>query len=135
MSDNLVAYSRAGDVFHYRWAARRCLKLIYPNSSLEKILIERSSEVEKAGEYVIDVSEYSTNLKGKQIIDYYQLKHTTVKEDEPFTLSDLKGTIEGFSQRHIQHRDESNSKIAKVTFTIITNRAIANSFKDNLSAI
>lgn len=135
MTTNSVSYSRAGDVFHYRWAARRCLKLIYPNSSLEKIHIEGSSETEKAGEYVIDVSEYSTNLNGDRLIDYYQLKHTTVKEGEPFTLSDLKGTIEGFSKRHIQHRDASNAKIAKVTFTIITNRKIAASFKDNLSAI
>jgi len=27
-TNNLVAYSRAGDGFHYRWAARRYLKLI-----------------------------------------------------------------------------------------------------------
>jgi DNA-binding Xre family transcriptional regulator len=135
MGNDSVAYSRAGDVFHYRWAARRCLKLIYPNSSLEKIFIEGSDEAEKAGELVIDVSEYSTNPKGKQVIDYYQLKHTTVKVDEPFTLSDLKDTIEGFSKRYILHRDAPNPKIAKVAFTIITNRKIAASFKDNLSAI
>ena len=24
---DLVGYSRAGDTFHYRWAARRCLRL------------------------------------------------------------------------------------------------------------
>ena len=60
MSNDLVAYSRAEDVFHYRWAARRCLRLIYPNSCLTAIYIEGSSETEKAGEYVIDVSEYST---------------------------------------------------------------------------
>ncbi len=135
MANNLVSYSRAGDVFHYRWAARRCLKLIHPNSSIEKIYIEGSSEIKKAGEYVIDVSEYSTDQKGKQLLEYYQLKHTTVKKDEPFNLSDLKNTIEGFAKRHIQHRDENNSKIAKVTFTILTNRKIATSFKDNLSAI
>jgi hypothetical protein len=135
MANDLVSYSRAGDVFHYRWAARRCLKLIHPNSSVEKIYIEGSQEIKKAGEYVIDVSEYSSDQKGKQLIEYYQLKHTTVKEDEPFNLSDLKDTIEGFAKRHIQHCNENNSKIAKVTFTILTNRKISTSFKDNLAAI
>lgn len=135
MANDLVSYSRAGDVFHYRWAARRCLKLIHPTSSLEKIYIEGSREIEKEGEYVIDVSEYSIDLKGNQLIEYYQLKHTTVKEDEPFNLSDLKDTIEGFAKRHIQHRDKNNSKIVNVSFTILTNRKIATSFKDNLSAI
>ncbi|GEM_PF-3349377 len=38
MSNELVAFSRAGDVFHYRWAARRCLKLIYPNTSLQSVV-------------------------------------------------------------------------------------------------
>lgn len=66
MPNDLVAYSRAGDVFHYRWAARRCLKLIYPNSSLKSIVIEVSAEDEKAGEYVIDVTEYSYIVGNKK---------------------------------------------------------------------
>lgn len=135
MANDLVSYSRAGDVFHYRWAARRCLSLIHPNSSVEKLHIEGSSEIKKAGEYVIDVSEYSIDQKGKQLIEYFQLKHTTVKKDKPFTLSDLKDTIEGFAKRHKQHRGENDSNIAKVTFTILTNRKIATSFKENLSAL
>lgn len=135
MAENLIAYSRAGDLFHYRWAARRCLKLIQPNYPLQEIYIEGSQEIEKEGEYVIDVSEYSIDFDGKQKIDYYQLKHTTVHENDPFTLSDLKDTIEGFSRRHIQHRDKLDSNISAISFTILTNRKIADSFKDNLSAI
>lgn len=55
--NKLVGYSRAGDAFHYRWAARRCLRLIYPKSQLRHIIIEGSKEFVLAGEYVIDVAD------------------------------------------------------------------------------
>ena len=135
MSNDFVAYSRAGDVFHYRWAARRCLKLIYPNSCLTEIHIEGSPETGKAGEYVIDVSEYSIEGSGKKKIDYYQLKHTTVQGDEPFTISDLKDTFTGFAARYLQHKKENNPDVSSIFFTVITNRKFADSFKANLSAI
>ena len=135
MPNDLVAYSRAGDVFHYRWAARRCLRLIKPNSALTRIYIEGSPEIEKAGEYVIDVSEYSTEDTGKKTIQYYQLKHTTVQGDEPFTISDLKDTFTGFASRYLQHTKENNEDISAISFTIITNRKFADSFKANLLAI
>lgn len=135
MPNNLVAYSRAGDVFHYRWAARRCLRLIYPNSCLTEIYIEGSPETEKAGEYVIDVSEYSSEDAGKKKIDYYQLKHTTVQGDEPFTISDLKDTFIGFAARYVQHKNENKADVYDISFIVITNRKFADSFKANLSAI
>lgn len=128
-TNKLVSYSRAGDVFHYRWAARRCLRLIQPTSNLESIIIEGSKEREKAGEYVIDVAEYY-HEGSKKRIEYYQLKHTTLKQNKPFTISELKETIEGFSKRYKQH-DKDNT-LDGVTFTIITNRKIAESFKSNI---
>jgi hypothetical protein len=109
--------------------------LVYPNSSINEIYIEGSSETEKAGEYVIDVSEYSIGEAGKKKIDYYQLKHTTVREDDPFTLSDLKSTFVGFSKRYLQHKKENDPGISGISFTVITNRRIADAFKKNLSAI
>ncbi len=135
MSNDLVAYSRAGDVFHYRWAARRCLRLIYPNTCLTGVYIEGSPETGKAGEYVIDVSEYSIEDTGKKKIDYYQLKHTTVQGDEPFTISDLKDTFIGFAARYLQHKKENKPDVSAVSFTVITNRKFADSFKANLLAI
>lgn len=135
MIDNLVAYSRAGDLFHYRWAARRCLELIRPNSLLQKIVIEGSSEKKKAGEYVIDVSEYYVTPNDDKMICYYQLKHTTIRKDKPFTLSDFQKTFSGFAQRFIQHKNENASDIASISFTIITNRKVAESFKQNIKAI
>lgn len=138
MENELVKYSRAGDVFHYRWAARRCLRLIYPKTLLQQVVIEGSKEPKLAGEYVIDVTEYSDSAdSGLQEISYYQLKHTTVRKDQPFKLSDLKDTIIGFAQRFtefIQKTDETrNSSI--VTFSIITNRGVAKSFKRNIDTV
>ncbi|OCA71936.1 hypothetical protein BBI01_07200 [Chryseobacterium artocarpi] len=131
MSNELVAYSRAGDIFHYRWAARRCLSLIYPISSLKSVIIEGSNEDGKQGEYVIDVSEYYDTTEGETIIKYYQLKHTTQQKDNPFVISDLKETIEGFAKRFSQHLQEP--KVPIYSFHIVTNRPIEASFKKNIS--
>ncbi len=132
-TNKLVSYSRAGDVFHYRWAARRCLRLIQPTSNLEMVVIEGSKESKMAGEYVIDVSEYYNDTDFEKRIEYYQLKHTTVQQDKPFTISKLKDTIVGFSKRYQQHAKEKS--LDGIVFTIITNRKIAETFKQNLDAI
>lgn len=128
-ANELVSYSRAGDIFHYRWAARRCLRLLQSSSRLESVTIEGSKEREKAGEYVIDVAEYY-QLGEKKRIEYFQLKHTTVQQNKPFTLSGLRGAIEGFSSRYQQH--SKNKSLNGVAFTIITNRKIDDSFKKNV---
>ena len=133
MANNLVAYSRAGDVFHYRWAARRCLGLVYPNATLRTIVIEGSIENIKEGEYVIDVAEYSEDADKAKQINYYQLKHTTVQKESPFVISDLKDTFVGFSKRFSQHFVETDSP--SFLFTIVTNRPIENSFKQNIQSL
>ncbi len=130
-NNNHVAYSRAGDVFHYRWAARRCLQLVYPHATVKKIVIEGSDDTTKEGEYVIDVTEYSEKFN-EQKIDYYQLKHSTVQIDSPFTLSNLQKTITGFARRYAEGKDKGASVI---NFTVITNRKIADSFKNGIKAI
>lgn len=134
MSNEFVRYSRAGDVFHYRWAARRCLALVHPKSELSQIVIEGSDpdQQQSEGEYVIDVSEYYQQSESKKV-KYYQLKHTTVKLDSPFMLSDLKDTIVGFAKRfreHMQHNDAS-----ELSFIVVTNRPVDAEFKSNLSNI
>lgn len=132
IANDLVGYSRAGDAFHYRWAARRCLHLVYPNSALQNIIIEGSREQEKAGEYVIDVSEYSLGSDGGQIIEYYQLKHTTVRGEKPMLLSDLQKTIEGFADRFRQHEKSKDRNTVSITFNIVTNRKVHQSVKDSI---
>ncbi len=136
--NELVGYSRAGDIFHYRWAARRCLRLIYPKSQLRHIVIEGSKESVLAGEYVIDVTEYSdSGRNGIQEITYYQLKHTTVRKQQPFNLSDLKDTISGFADRYRSFFNQNNATrdSSIITFAIVTNRVIADNFKQEVDAI
>lgn len=138
MENELVRYSRAGDIFHYRWAARRCLRLVHPKTSVKEIRIEGSKENQKAGEYVIDVAEYSeSDIDDSENIFYYQLKHTTVRKDEPFNLSDLKDTIAGFAQRYMVHLEENEFKtpVPNISFTIVTNRPVNENFKKNIFKI
>jgi hypothetical protein len=137
VENELVRYSRAGDIFHYRWAARRCLRLISPKSLLRHIVIEGSSENSLAGEYVIDVAEYSDSFNERgQDVAYYQLKHTTVRKQIPFNLSELRGTFEGFAARYLEHQNKrETSPVDVITFTIVTNRAINNNLKNTINKL
>ncbi|MEO6671278.1 MAG: hypothetical protein ABIN36_17480 [Ferruginibacter sp.] len=132
MNNKLVSYSRAGDVFHYRWAARRCLRLLYPNSVLENIVIEGSNEKRKAGEYVIDVSEYSNIEDNHKSIEYYQLKHTTMLVHKTMKLADMKQTLVGFANRFRQHEREKSKDSVSISFSLITNRKVDDFVKDQL---
>lgn len=91
-----------------------------------------------AGEYVIDVTEYSNSPDtATQQIAYYQLKHTTVRTNDPFNLSDLKNTIEGFATRYSDHfcKNEASDNLPVVTFIIVTNRPINQNLKQNFATI
>jgi hypothetical protein len=127
ISNDKVRYSRAGDAFHYRWAARRCLKMLYPLSTIKSIVIEGSKERKMAGEYIIDIAEYYTCDDESEAVNYYQLKHTTVNKDLPFNLSDLKDTIIGFADRYKEHISKNQYNIAN--YYVVTNRIISNVFK------
>lgn len=138
MENELVRYSRAGDVFHYRWAARRCLRMLHPKSPIKHIVIEGSKENIVAGEYVIDVAEYAENVEEScEDITYFQLKHSTQRVNEPFNLSGLKDTIEGFAKRFsaLFNADSKAHQRKSVKFSIITNRQIADAFKSGIFAI
>ncbi|MBL8078945.1 MAG: hypothetical protein JNM55_13350 [Anaerolineales bacterium] len=138
IENDLVSYSRAGDAFHYRWAARRCLQLVYPKSTLQHVVIEGSKESKLAGEYAIDVSEYSKLADSDlQEIAYYQLKHTTKRTDQPFNLSDLRDTIIDFAKRYVEQSKTAGSVSPKsvIRFCIVTNRPISQTFKDGVTAL
>ena len=79
-----VRASRAGDQFHYRWAARRCLALLNLDSELDCITIEgiatdeTPNDNDGTGEEVVDVAEYygASTIKQATKISYHQLKHS-----------------------------------------------------------
>lgn len=136
---DLVRYSRDGDQFHYLWAARRCLLLLSPNSSLKAITIEGASPSEASdvghittGEELIDVAEYygSEKLEHARLIRYIQLKHSTVRTDKAWVPSELKKTLEGFAKRYkvLQKHFPTIDLNGKLEFCFISNRPINTHF-------
>lgn len=130
---DLVRFSRAGDQFHYLWAARRCLGLLSGATGLDLVSIEGLSssegldELDESGAEIVDVAEYyeghdpSTCSK----IDYHQLKHSTVNIDKPWTLSGFEKTLAGFYKRYktIKVQLETRSNF-EASFTFTTNRSV-----------
>lgn len=102
--------------------------MIQPGSDLTMIRVEGSEGEEKGGEYVMDITEYYSG--DIELVKFYQLKHTSIPGNKPFTLSLLKKTIVGFAARFREL--ESKNKLAGVTFTIVTNRSISASFQEGI---
>ena len=137
-----VRYSKAGDQFHYRWAARRCLGLLDPRSELVCITIEGLSSDESpnddagTGEEVVDVAEYygDSTIKHAKKISYHQLKHSYLCK--PWTLSALSKTLTGFFKRFEIFKSEAEDTVRQsVDFTFTTNRHVAKDVHELLGRI
>ena len=131
----MVRYSRDGDQFHYTWAARRCLLLIDPAGSLKAVTIEGASPFEgeastrvTSGEELIDVAEYygSEDLKCATQVRYIQVKHSTVRTNQPFTPSELEKTLRGWAKRYkdLQQYLKPEELVKKIKFEFVSNRSI-----------
>jgi hypothetical protein len=134
MATGSVKSSRQGDKFHYRWAARRSLKLLDPNTCLNRIEIEGSEESGLKGEDVIDLTEYHVLGESKKVI-YYQLKHSTKTHKGrkvPFRFSELSKTIKGFAERYIAQDSKAPQSGLNIRFAIVTNRKLEEKFRINL---
>jgi hypothetical protein len=137
-SADLVRASRDGDQFHYYWAARQCLRLLRSDSSLAGVSIEGSSSLETAtaGEQVVDIAEYygAVDLGSADKIIYRQLKHSTTHPDQPWTVSGLKGTLKGFSQKFSELYATRPSLLDHAVFDFVSNRpvdeAVAQALRD-----
>ena len=87
-----IRATRAGDLFHYRWAATRVLDLLDPDSELESVSVEGGSKP-CPNDYIIDVEEC---FKTQRVV--YQLKYSTMHSSQECTLSFLGGTLERFGK-------------------------------------
>ncbi len=144
ITNDLVRSSRAGDEFHYVWAARQCLRLLDFNTTLSELSIEGASKNAddtsiQAGEYVIDVGEYHNNNETDELdhIIYHQLKHSTTRLDQHFVPSELGTTLVGFSNRFkefIKIHGEDFAK-NKLKFSFISNRLVDTKVKDSFRAL
>lgn len=140
---DLVRPSRDGDQFHYLWAARRCLKLLSPQSNLVAISIEGASNNEAQaaplvteGDELIDIAEYfgSEDLGSADKIRYMQLKHSTRHASEDWTASGLEKTLSGFAKRYVQLTQVlPNDKLAdRIEFWFVSNRPISNKITETI---
>jgi len=135
MHSQLVRFSRAGDQFHYFWAARRCLRLLSTSSGLVAITIEGASPAEtgsgepiEEGEAVIDVAEYygSEEIANAKSVRYIQLKHSTQHASEPWTPSGIEKTVSGFASRYqaLVANLGTATVSSRIEFVFVSNRAI-----------
>lgn len=129
---DLLRASRDGDQFHYHWAARQALTLLLPGADLTAIAVEGVSHDDtqgRDGEDVIDIAEYygATGLREANRVVYRQLKHSTTRATEEWTVSGLGGTVSGFAEKCRRIRLDSPGLERKVTFEFLSNRPVRDS--------
>lgn len=138
-------FSRDGDQFHYLWAARQCLELLSFSSDVVAVTIEGASKDEQktghveAGDQVIDVGQYyaSEAWDKARLVRYTQLKHSTVRSAQPWTLSGLKPTLAAFASRYLEMRAKAaDAELAgRLKFDIVTNRPISPELRQLVAAV
>jgi hypothetical protein len=132
---DLLAPSRAGDKFHYYWAARKALELLRPGTTLTEIVVEgrAPSDRETDADEVIDVSEYFGGSSARRI--YSQLKHSTRRLGIEWTLSDFADVITRFATICADLLENGTTPMTAMTFRIVTNRPIAASVTASVTAV
>lgn len=136
----LVRASRDGDQFHYLWAAQRCLRLLSPLSGLVAVSIEGASQSEglpsTEGDEIIDVAEYygSEEIEKAVNIFYFQLKHSTLQTDIPWSPSGIAVTLEKFANKFKEITSKTNIEYAlsHIEFHFVTNRQINKKLRDEI---
>lgn len=140
---DLVRASREGDQFHYHWAARQCLELLPGTSDLVSVTIEGPSAKEAtgddidAGEELIDVGLYfgAEGRADARLVRYVQLKHSTRRTLEAWTVSGLEKTIKGFAKRYAEllGRFAVDDVARRFRFEFTTNRPIDSKVKEAIA--
>lgn len=129
-SNYLVRDSRAGDKFHYCWAAKRSLRLLQPGSRLERIIIEGDVSDDAAGEYSLDATEvYRQGASYDRI--KCQFKYSVERVDKHIPFSELKRTLVGFSENY---RDPQNVGL-KQRYLIVSNRRVSEELKSSVEEL
>jgi len=120
-----VRHVHAGNKFHFRWAARRCLRLLDPQTGLSVVKVEGSREADQPGECVIDISEYYRTDGRPDRIAYFQLKHSSTQPRPVLNFSAAADTLKDFAKRHRSLRRANATKTASLTFHLVTNRQLS----------
>lgn len=136
---DLLAPSRAGDKFHYYWAARRALELLRPGTSLVALSIESRSPKDESSDAdeIVDVGAYYGREEPLDdgSVTYTQLKHSTLRLDQDWTISDLSDVITKFGNMFKQILEAGKRPSSSVSFRFVTNRHISDSARDAIARI
>jgi len=133
----LVTSSRAGDRFHYVWAAVQSLKLLDQSSGLVQLWVEGSGGDPVAGDEIIDIAEYYGSALDR--IDHVvvrQLKYSTKRVTLSMPLSELGPVLHKFAQ--VDSKRGAALRVpagATTTYVITTNRPISARVQDAIKKI
>lgn len=133
---NTVRTTRSGDRFHYLWASLRALRLLDWTSDLQAVSVEGPVEGEDVpGEEIIDVAEYfgTAESESARRVHYHQLKHSSVRVDDPITSSELSKTLGKFAE--IYRDVVTNGHETAVDFSLVTNRVLGDKVRQTLSEL
>lgn len=138
-----VRASRAGHIFHERWAARRALQLVFPKDNLFAIAVEGLSSTETAkpgdkAEEVADLVLYygsGDNFTASDRLETVQFKYK-LRPDE-VTASFLRKTIQKFCATIVGYeKDFTAADVdAKAAFIFVTNASFAPDLWEALAAL
>lgn len=130
VANSFVRDSRAGDRFHYCFAARRSLLLLDQNSGLERIVIEGDDSSGTNGEYSLDMTEVYRDGREYDKIKY-QFKYSVERVNKPFTFSELKDTIVGFAENY----ESAVGQGKKLRYLVVSNRGVSKELKSCVETI
>lgn len=131
--------SNAGDEFHVLWGVSRCLRMVRPDSPLQRVLIENVSPIDRRGSsgrefLAADVTEYygGEHFEGATKVVLSQLKYSHRNPDKHWTaarlapkgvacektiLGKLAGAYQGYCKRYSR-----NDVLGKLKIRIVSNR-------------
>lgn len=128
---DIVQNSRAGDRFHYVWAAIQSLQLLSEQTGLREVWVERAAGAPVRGHEIIDIAQYYGNRPGVVTeVVVRQLKYSPVRADESLGLAAVGKALRNFAE--IDRRRSvalSPPPGAKVRYEIVTNRPISSTLE------
>ncbi len=136
MSENpgqidVVRAARDGHQFHEAWAARICLELLPPETTLRAVAIEgfsheEAGDVSKAAHEIADLTRYygGTRIVSATRIDVMQFKYSVASANEPMRAAEMAKTLCKFAVADKDIEAVRSGEPDLATFTLITNRPI-----------
>lgn len=128
---DVVRASRDGHQFHEAWAARICLELLPPDTTLSAVAIEgfsheEAGSVSEATHEIADLTRYygGTQIASATDIEAIQFKYSVASADEPMRAAEMAKTLGKFAVANQDIKAVRSDEPNLAKFTLITNRPI-----------